>query len=122
MSGARLAQTAAALGLPIYPCCRSKTPAKPKREGGRGYLDATTDPEAIERLFVHRNAHLIGVPCGERSGFDVLDLDYNHGAGAWEEANRYRIPETRVHQSQPGAYGGRQIGRHRVATMAPAAR
>ena len=49
-----------------------------------------------------RGAALIGCPTGEVSGFDVLDLDYRHGATEWEAANAHRLPETRTHQSQSG--------------------
>jgi hypothetical protein len=65
-------------------------------------LDASTDPEQLRRLFDRPAAQLIGVPTGEASGFDVLDLDYRNGAREWEIANAHRLPETRIHQTQSG--------------------
>ena len=92
----------AAAGLPVFPCAANKRPCIPKDEGGDGFKDATTDPDVIRRLFSHAGARLIGVPTGQRSGFDVLDLDYRHGAKAWEDAEQHRLPETRTHQTQSG--------------------
>src|SRR5438128_2284271 len=92
----------AAAGLPVFPRAGNKMPAIPKKEGGHGFHDASTDPVIVRRLFSRSNATLIGVPTGERSGFDVLDLDYRHGAAAWEQPNLYRLPETRIHQTQSG--------------------
>lgn len=110
-----LALRLAARGLPVFPCGRSKKPVIRKVDGGRGFHDATTDPATVRRLFSHRNAALVGVPTGEASGFDVLDLDYRHGAAAWEEANLQRLPETRVHETQSG-------GRHLLFIHAPGVR
>jgi bifunctional DNA primase/polymerase-like protein/primase-like protein len=104
-----------AAGLPVFPCGSNKMPAKPKSEGGRGFHDATTDPAIVRRLFDRRNAVLIGVPTGERSGFDVLDLDYRHGAAEWEQANLNRLPETRIHETRSG-------GRHMLFLHAPGVR
>lgn len=92
----------AAVGFPVFPCGANKRPCIPKDEGGNGHEDASTDPDAIRRLFSHAGARLIGVPTGRRSGFDVLDLDYRHGAQAWEDVNRDRLPETRTHETQSG--------------------
>ncbi len=53
-------------------------------------------------MFSRRNAVLVGVPTGERSDFDALDLDYRHGAATWEQSNAHRLPETRTHQTPSG--------------------
>lgn len=102
-------------GLPVFPCAANKQPALPKMEGGRGFHDASTDFAEVRSMFSHRSAVLIGVPTGELSSFDVLDLDYRHGAGTWEQANAHRIPETRIHGSRSG-------GRHLLFHHAPGVR
>jgi hypothetical protein len=104
-----------AIGLPVFPCGASKKPCISKREGGRGFHDASTDPDEIRRLFSHRGARLIGVPTGEASGWDILDFDYRNGAKAFEDANAHRLPETRIHQTQSG-------GRHIIFRHAPGVR
>lgn len=105
----------AAEGLPGFPCGANKKPCWSKDEGGRGFHDATLDPAEIRRLFAHRGAHLIGVPTGEVSGFDVLDIDPRHGGDEWERANLHRLPETRIHRTRSG-------GRHYLFQHAPGMR
>ncbi len=99
-------------GWPVFPCAANKKPCIAKEEGGQGFLDASTDPEVIRRLFRHRGAKLIGVPTGEASGVDALDLDYRHGADVFEAANAHRLPETRAHRTQNG-------GRHLLFRHTP---
>jgi putative DNA primase/helicase len=111
-----IARQLAALGFPVFPCGRKKLPAIGKKDGGSGFLDATCDPEEIKSLFWKApRAPLVGVPTGQISGFDVLDIDYRHGGGVWEEANKHLLPETRVHQSMSG-------GRHYLFQHAPGVR
>ena len=110
-----LIASAIAVGMPVFPCSANKQPCIARKDGGKGLKDATTDLPEIERMFAHRNAKLIGVPTGEASGWDALDLDYRHGARAFEEANRHRMPETRVHETQSG-------GRHLIFLHAPGVR
>ena len=102
----------AASGLPVFPCGSNKRPAI---KGGHGFHDATVDAERIQLMFDRQNAELVGVPTGEVSGFDVLDLDYRHGAAEWERDNAYRLPETRIHQTMSG-------GRHLLFRHAPGVR
>ena len=102
MTRADLPQAALACPWPVFPCAPNKAPAISKKEGGQGFHDASRDPATIARLFGHRNAALIGVPTGPASGFDVLDLDYRHGAADWEWRNRHRLPETRAHRTRSG--------------------
>ncbi|WP_148360731.1 bifunctional DNA primase/polymerase, partial [Acidisphaera rubrifaciens] len=45
---------------------------------------------------------LIGMPTGEASGLDVLDVDPRHGGDVWHAANMHRLPETRLHRTQSG--------------------
>lgn len=110
-----LALNLAAFGLPVFPCGAKKFPCIAKAEGGNGFHDATTDPETIRKLFAHPGARLIGVPTGERSGIDVLDLDYAKGAGSWESTNLPHMPETRIHGSRSG-------GRHYLFRHEPGVR
>jgi hypothetical protein len=81
---------------PVFPCRPDKRPACPL-----GFKAATSDPVEIRRLF-NGSSSLIGVPTGEASGFDVLDVDPRHGGDEWEEQNRHRLPETRIHQTMNG--------------------
>lgn len=98
-------------GLPVFPCAVNKAPAIPKKAGGRGFLDASADETEVRRLFaLVPRAKLVGVPTGPDSGFDVLDLDYRHGAGAWELENAHRLPRTRVHTTLNG--GRHMLFRH----------
>ena len=97
-------------GWPVFPCGATKHPAIAKAEGGQGFRDATLDADQARHLFQHRQAKLIGVPTGELSGFDVLDLDYRHGAKDWEDANAHRLPETRTHETMSG--GRHMLFRH----------
>jgi hypothetical protein len=92
-------------GWQVFPCAENKAPAIGKADGGRGCLDATTDPALIARMFSHRNAVLIGVATGERSGFDVLDVDVKHAAArAWMIAAQSKIPPTRTYQTRSGGF------------------
>jgi len=112
MSALEIALQLAGAGLPVFPCGRNKRPAIGKTEGGRGFLDATTDEADIRRMFNRESAILVGVPTGDASGVDVLDFDYKHGAAEWEQENLYRLPETCVHQTQSG--GRHMLFRHVV--------
>jgi hypothetical protein len=105
----RAALELAAASIPVFPCNAKKRPIVEN-----GFLDATTDPAIIRKIFT-RAAKLIGVPTGPASGIDVLDFDYKHGAKAWEDANLHRLPETRIHQTQSG-------GRHHLYRCNPAVR
>lgn len=90
-------------GIPVFPCAVNKSPAIGKSKGGRGFLDASSDETEVRRLFgLVPKAKLVGVPTGPDSGFDVLDLDYRHGAGEWEMENAHRLPETRTHSTMNG--------------------
>jgi hypothetical protein len=66
---ADLALQYARAGLPVFPCSpQSKQPCVAKREGGKGFKDATTD-ETIIRAWWTRWPHaMIGMPTGPASG------------------------------------------------------
>jgi hypothetical protein len=97
-----------ACGAPVFPCDGRKRPAIALVDGGHGHLDAVTDPDGVRELFARAShARLLGVPTGERSGFDVLDIDPRHGGRLWEAEHADRLPRTRMHSTQ-------HDGRHRL--------
>ncbi len=115
MAGALdIALSLAASGIPVFPCGRDKRPSIPTALGGHGFHDASIDLDSVRQMF-GQYGELVGAPTGEITGFDVLDLDYRHGAGEWEETNAARLPETRIHQTQSG-------GRHYLFRHAPGVR
>lgn len=65
------------LGWATFPL-QGKQPAIPKREGGRGHLDATTDPETIQTYWARFPDSNVGVSC-MGSGFVALDVDPRYG-------------------------------------------
>jgi len=73
----RLAKAALAyaerFGWKVFPL-HGKLPAIPKREGGRGYLDATTDLEQIERWWWRWPNANVGIAAG-LSGLVIIDID-----------------------------------------------
>ena len=86
-------------GLPCFPCHANKRPATPG-----GYKNATSNRNAVEELWRRYPAPLIGVPTGEMSGLDVLDIDPRHGGESWFVEHKARLPLTRVHQTQGGGF------------------
>src|SRR5262249_50298946 len=83
-------------GTPVFPVLANKQPATP-----HGFKDATTDIVALHALW--RPGCLVGVPTGDISGFDALDLDTKHDAAKkWWRDNRHRLPPTRVHRTRAG--------------------
>jgi Bifunctional DNA primase/polymerase, N-terminal len=91
----------AALGVPVFPCRADKRPAC-----SHGFKDASTDPKRIRELWALAGnaAVLVGVPTGEASGFDVLDIDPRNNGDAWENTNCARLGETRIHQTGGGGH------------------
>jgi hypothetical protein len=64
---------------------------------------ASADPDVIANLWRDHPGPLIGIVTGERSGFDVLDLDAKHDeARAWFYENRDRLPPTRCFKTRSG--------------------
>lgn len=102
---ARIAQNLARnRGWPVFPCSwETKTPSRPKRDDGRGYLDATTDPEKIAELWRRWPGALVGIATGAVSGISVLDIDVKADAArAWWRQNVHRLPTTRVYRTRSG--------------------
>jgi hypothetical protein len=70
----------AAHGWPVCPLASgTKVPALPKRLGGRGCLDATTDAEIVAEMWDRYPLGNIGVATGQAAGLAVLDVDPRHG-------------------------------------------
>lgn len=90
-------------GYAVFPCSAQKTPVRPKREGGDGYKDASTDPDVIAWLWRHWPGPLIGIATGAVSGISVLDVDVKHTpALAWWAENEPRVPLTRAFRTRSG--------------------
>jgi Bifunctional DNA primase/polymerase, N-terminal len=83
--------------LPVFPCRLDKKPACLN-----GFKDAATDPGEIRRLWAKYPGPLIGVPSGEISGVDVLDIDLRSGGLSWYQENKQRLPETRKQRTRSG--------------------
>ena len=62
-------------GRPVFPCGPHKRPLLAK---GRGFLDATLDPDKIRGWWTEFPTSMIGMPTGKASGWWVLDVD-RHG-------------------------------------------
>jgi hypothetical protein len=63
-------------GWLVFPCAPGrKEPAIPKKDGGRGCLDATDDEEIICDWAAKYPLANIGVACGDRSNLLVVDID-----------------------------------------------
>src|SRR5580700_1768530 len=88
----------AASGLPVFPCGNNKTPLK----GSEGFKDATIDPHLITDLFTRSRATLIGVPTGEPSGVDALDIDSGKHPEAGHWLQQREPIETRTHRTRSG--------------------
>jgi hypothetical protein len=88
----------AASGLPVFPCGTNKTPLK----GSEGFKDATIDPHRITHLFTRSRATLIGVPTGEPSGVDALDIDSAEHPQAGHWLQQRELIETRTHRTRSG--------------------
>lgn len=59
---------------PVFPLAdRTKVPAIPKRRGGQGFKDATTDRKRIDRRWERFPRNNIGLATGHE--FDVIDID-----------------------------------------------
>ena len=57
-------------GFPVFPCGSHKRPLTE-----HGFKDASTDPSQIFKWWNQRPDALIGMPTGEVTGIDVLDVD-----------------------------------------------
>jgi len=67
---AKAALTLAERGVPVFPCNAQKRPLTE-----HGFKDASRDPDQIRAWWRATPSALIGLPTGEASGVDALDLD-----------------------------------------------
>lgn len=82
-------------GWKVFPLAPGeKVPAIPKREGGRGVLDATDNEDIIADWASKYPAANIGVACGESSGILVVDIDAGNGGS--ESIRRLRDEGNRL--------------------------
>jgi hypothetical protein len=100
------------LGLPCFPC--RNTPGAPETDKtplvARGFKAASDDPAEIRKMFSRHPGCLIGVPTGEVSGIDVLDVDPRHNGNVWYAGNKAKLPPTRIHRTRRG--GLHRLFRH----------
>lgn len=87
----------AARGYPVFPCRPDKRPAT-----AHGFKDAARDPDTIRDLWRRSPGDLIGVPTGDVSGIDALDIDPRHGGDDWLRDAADSLPVTRRHVTQSG--------------------
>lgn len=104
------AEQLAAAGVPVFPVRSDKRPATI-----HGFKDAVLDPAAVAPLWRRYPGPLIGVPTGEASGLDALDIDPRHGGDKWWLDHAHLIPETRMHRT-------RSNGLHALFLHAPSVR
>jgi hypothetical protein len=84
--------------LPCFPCRDDKRPATPF-----GFKNATCDYDTLCQLWRRYPGPLIGVPTGETSGLDILDIDPRHGGESWFAEHKHRLPPTRAAVCKCGA-------------------
>ncbi len=66
-----------------------------------GVKDATNDPALVQRWF-RRDGIVPAIATGEPSGISILDVDRQHGGGAWYAADRDRLPRTMAWRTRSG--------------------
>ncbi len=76
--------------FPLLPGC--KEPAIPKRDGGHGCLDATTDIAIIESWWRSYPSANVGIATGR--GLLVIDVDPRHNAKWLDSLNSLDLPQT----------------------------
>jgi hypothetical protein len=84
-------------GWAVFPAGIDKIPRTPN-----GHKAASTDPIRIKEMHAQFGFILVGIATGEVSDLAVLDVDRQHGGGAWWQNNRHRLPITRIHRSRSG--------------------
>lgn len=66
-----------AAGIPVFPC----VPGGKKPMTEHGYLDASTDPMIVRRWWSRWPEANLGIPTGDRSGVEVVDVDVHNAPG-----------------------------------------
>ncbi len=79
--------------VPSFACGPDKAPLT-----RHGHLDATVDHAPA----AWAGAALVGVPTGEASGWDILDIDVKGGGLDWLAANEHRLPASRRVSTRSG--------------------
>jgi hypothetical protein len=98
--------------LPIFFVTSGKVPFA----GSHAYLDATADPDELDKLAArYRGAKLVAVATGAISGIDILDIDPRNGGDRWLFEHHDQLPGTRVHET-------RGIGWHFIFNHSPGVR
>jgi Bifunctional DNA primase/polymerase, N-terminal len=85
------------LDVPSFPCVADKKPSCPN-----GFKAATLPEAGLAMLWARYPGELVGVPTGIASGFVVLDIDKGKGGEVFWNANRNRLPATRLHRTRSG--------------------
>ena len=96
--------------MPVFPVRADKRPATI-----HGFKDAVHDPGQVASLWRRHPGPLIGVPTGEASGLDALDIDPRHGGDKWWLDHVHLMPATRMHRT-------RSNGLHALFRHAPSVR
>ena len=84
-------------GVPCFPCRADKRPATL-----HGFKDASRNRNDLEHIWRRYPGPLVGVPTGEASGFDVLDIDKQHHGDHWFLDNKSALLPTRAHRTRSG--------------------
>jgi hypothetical protein len=66
------------------------------------FKDATCDQRQLRKLWLRHPGPLVGVPTGEISRLDILDIDPRHGGDCWFAERKHHLPPTRVHRTRSG--------------------
>src|SRR5262249_47658488 len=98
------------LAVPVFPvrlcrpACLKCDICKSPFPGTRGFHDAASDRDKVYKMWRRCPGGWAGVPTGEASAFDVLDVDSAKHAAAtnWYLSNSSRLPLTRTHQTGSG--------------------
>lgn len=59
----------------VFPVGSSKLPTRPSKEGGKGFHDASQNPDEIQWLWERWPGPLVGIATGAVSNLAVLDID-----------------------------------------------
>lgn len=85
--------------FPVFPCAADKKPTCPK-----GFHAATQSEDGVMFLWGKYPGPLIGVPTGEKSGFDVLDIDPRGDGDKWLDEARDSLPISQINHTRSGGW------------------
>lgn len=90
-------------GWPVFPLApNSKQPLIPKRNGGQGLHDATTDVDQVRQWWTQFPEANIGLPTG--IAFDVIDIDGPEGVRSLAELGDDVLPDIHGKVSSPRGF------------------